>query len=516
MGTRTGRLAAVDIGTNSIHLVIVEVDPAGQEFKILDREKEIVRLGKGSTDMKHLSKRAMDRSLAVLRRFKALADARRAPLRAVATSAVREATNQEEFRTRARREAGVAIEVISGFEEARLIYQGVLKALPVYGKKVLLVDIGGGSTEFLLGQKDTVHYDNSLKLGAIRLTERFFPSPTIRRREIEECRRFIRGTLNPVARELKPREWDLAVGTSGTIESVAQMTRALRGEDRNGGLNHFRFTREELDQIVEQVLEAKTLRQREKVEGLDPDRADIISAGVLILEQIFEELELGRMTVSGYALREGLVIDTIHKLTKRKWVFEDLRHKNTLTLGQRLHIDEAHAHHTALLALRLFDQTRSLHELGEAERDLLETATLLHDTGFYISHAQHHLHSYYLIRNSELLGFNEDEKEIIANVARYHRKSHPKSRHETFQRLNGRGRDIVRKLAALLRIADGLDRSHTQIVRDVLCRISPQHLKVYLRPSPVADLTLEVWGAERKKALFEEVFGRTVVFKIKA
>jgi exopolyphosphatase/guanosine-5'-triphosphate,3'-diphosphate pyrophosphatase len=506
----TDRLAAVDVGTNSFHLVIVEVDHAGQEFKILDREKEIVRLGSGSSDMKRLSQRAMKRGLAALKRFKALADARGAPLRAVATSAVREAVNQEEFRARAKREVGVAIEIISGFEEARLIYLGILKALPVFGKRVLLVDIGGGSTEFLLGQKDAIHCDNSLKLGAIRLTERFFSSPKVRPRAVEECRHYIRGMLNPVVRELKRQDWDLAVGTSGTIENVAQMVRALRGEDRNGGLNNFRFSRDELDRVVKRVLQARTPRQRAKIKGLDPDRTDIITAGVLILEQVFEELELGQLTVSGYALREGLVIDTIHKRYKRKWVFEGLRHKNVLSLAKQFNYDEAHAQHTALLALRLFDQTRSLHGLGEAERDFLETAALLHDIGFHISHAQHHLHSYYLIRNSELLGFTEDEKEIIANLARYHRKSHPKPKHETFQRLDAHGREVVRTLAALLRIADGLDRSHTRAVRDVVCRITPRRVKLTLRPAPGADLTLEIWGAQRKKALLEDLFGRPV------
>lgn len=516
MKKKPDRLAAVDIGTNSFHLVIVEVDNAGQEFKVLDREKEIVRLGSGSSDMKRLSRQAMERGLAALKRFKALADALGAPLRAVATSAVREAANQEEFRVRAKREVGIEIEIISGFEEARLIYLGILKALPVFGKRVLLVDIGGGSTEFLLGQKDTILFDNSLKLGAIRLTERFFLYPKVRPRAIEECREYIRGMLNPVVRELKRRDWELAVGTAGTIENVAQMVRILRGEGRNGGLNNFRFTREELDHVVNRVLEARTPRQRAKIKGLDPDRTDIITAGVLILEQVFEELDLWQMTVSGYALREGLVIDTIHKRYKRKWVFDDLRHKNVLSLAQRFNYDEAHAQHTALLALRLFDQTKSLHGLGEAERDFLETAALLHDVGFHISHAQHHLHSYYLIRNSEMLGFTEDEKEIIANLARYHRKSHPKPKHETFQRFDAHGQEIVRTLAALLRIADGLDRSHTNAVRDVVCRITPRRLKLSLRPAPGTDLTLEIWGALRKKALLEELFGRSVIFNTAA
>jgi len=513
MKKKPDRLAAIDVGTNSFHLVVVEVDHAGQEFKVLDREKEIVRLGSGSSDMKRISRRAMARGLTALKRFKALAVARGALLRAVATSAVREAANREEFRARAKREVGVAIEIISGVEEARLIYQGILKALPVFGKRILLVDIGGGSTEFLLGQKDAIRFDNSLKLGAIRLTERFFPSPKIRPRAVEECRRYIRGMLNPVIRELKRQDWDLVVGTSGTVENIAQMVRVLRGEDRNGGLNNFRFTRNELARVVKRVVPARTPRQRAKIKGLDPDRTDIITAGVLILEQLFKELDLGRMTVSGYALREGMVIDTIRQRYKRKWVFEDLRHKNVLLLAQRFNSDETHAQHTALLALRLFDQTRSLHGLGEAERDFLEIAALLHDVGFHISHAQHHMHSYYLIRNAELLGFTEDEKEIIANLARYHRKSHPKPKHETFQRLDAHGQKVVRTLAGLLRIADGLDRSHTKAVRDVVCRITPLRVKLTLRPAPGADLTLDIWGAQRKKALLEELFGRTVVLK---
>src|SRR5512138_689145 len=192
------RLAAVDIGTNSFHLIIAEADIESGSFKILGREKEIVRLGSGSTDMKYLSPEAITRGIETLKLFKGLADSAEAPLRAIATSAVREASNQYEFIRKAWNEAGVKIEVASGYEEARFIYLGVLQALQVFDKQILLIDIGGGSTEFLIGQKREILYDNSLKLGAIRFTQKFFEPDKIESKEIKECRKYIQGNMNPV------------------------------------------------------------------------------------------------------------------------------------------------------------------------------------------------------------------------------------------------------------------------------------------------------------------------------
>ncbi len=516
---RSKNLAAIDIGTNSFHLIVVDVDKRNRKFKILTREKEIVRLGSGSTDMKHLSENAMNRGIEALKRFKAIADAARAPVRAIATSAVREALNQSEFLRRVKSATGIKIEIASGSEESRLIYLGVLQALPVFNRKILLMDIGGGSTEFLIGRQREIFYENSLKLGAIRLTQRFFTSEKLTPKSVKQCRKFVWGTINLVSREIKKHDYDMAIGSSGTILNIASMIRLMRGEPAAIKTNNFSFSRRELNKIVEKLTKAKDVKQRAKIPGLDVSRADIIVAGALILEQIFEELNIKRMTVSEFALREGIILDTIEKQYKRKnfHPLNDIRYRSVLHLAENFKYEMQHSHHTAHLALRIFDQTRKLHKLGDAEREFLEAAALLHEIGFFISHSQHHRHSYYIVRNSELMGFTDNEKEIIANIARYHRKSHPKLKHEEFGRLTPEDQSVVQKLSAILRVADGLDRTHSSVVKDVTCKASGKNAAFILhREHKRTPVDLEIWGAERKKELFEEVFGVRVKFKARA
>jgi exopolyphosphatase/guanosine-5'-triphosphate,3'-diphosphate pyrophosphatase len=512
------RLAAVDIGTNSFHLIIADVEGSSANFKILGREKEIVRLGTGSSDMKFLTEDAITRGISTLKRFKGLADAAGAPLRAIATSAVREAINQNEFIKRAYDEAGVKVEIASGFEEARFIYLGVLQALPVFDKKILLIDIGGGSTEFLIGQKREVFYDNSIKLGAIRLTQRFFNSDRTESKAVKECRKFIKGTMNPVKRQLENINFDTAVGSSGTIVNIANMIRIAKTGEPEGRLNNFTLTKEELYEITEKIIEAKTEKQILKIPGLDPSRADIITAGALILEQIFKELKIKQLTVSDFALREGIILDTIETrlALKEHDHLTDIRYKSVIQLAENFKYEKEHSDHTSILALKIFDQTKDIHKLGNLEREYLEAASILHEVGCFVSHSQHHRHSYYLIRNSELLGFTENEKEIIANIARYHRKSHPRQKHETFAKLNPQDQTIVKKLASILRIADGLDRTHASAVNNVNCINVNGELNIVLEKSPYGNtnLELEIWGAENKKALFEETFGVKVKFEV--
>jgi exopolyphosphatase/guanosine-5'-triphosphate,3'-diphosphate pyrophosphatase len=514
MKKKNQRLAVIDLGTNSFHMIIAELHPRNHTFTILDKEKDYVRIGSGKSDMKQLSPSAMERGIMALRRFKGLAQRFQAPVRAVATSAIREALNQQEYLLRVRRVTGINIEVISGFEEVRLIYLGVLKALPVFGKRVLLVDIGGGSTDFLLARRDTILYDNTLKIGALRLHQRFFAGKKITDVAIDKCRKYIRGTLNPVTRKIRRQRFDVAVGTSGTVETIANMIRIRRGLDSSYKMNSFTFNARELTDVVLEIVGIRDARKRARLPGLDADRADIIVSGGLILEQVIEDLGIKRMTVSEYALREGVVIDTMNRATRTPDVFDDIKQKSVSVLAAKFQYSRMHAEHTAMLAIRIFTQTRRLHGLGSREREFLEVAALLHDIGFYISHAQHHRHTYYLIRNAELLGFTEEEKEIIANVARYHRKSHPKQKHEAFVQLTPDNQQLVRKLAAILRVADGLDRSHTCSVRDVVVRIRQGKVCLVVRPSGHADVSLELWGAVRKKRLFEEMYGCDLQFRV--
>ncbi|HLP15025.1 MAG TPA: Ppx/GppA phosphatase family protein [Bacteroidota bacterium] len=517
MKTQKRNLAAIDVGTNSIHLIVAEVDPETAGFRTLGREKALVRLGSGSTDMKYLSEPAMDRALLALKRFKKIADASEAQVRAIATSAVREALNKEEFIRRVRSETGIRIEIASGVEEARLIHLGVLQALPVYSKRHLMIDIGGGSTEFLLGHEREVLFNNSLKLGAVRLSERFFKTERTRKEAIEECRNYVRGILAPVERGLHGLHFDLAIGSSGTITNLAQIVNVSRGGAVDALLNGFVFTRRELDAAVERILACRDAEERSLIPGLDPSRADIIVAGALIIDEIFEVLSLKSMTVSDFALREGIILDTIEKFfrTRRLDHLHDIRFASVLHIAEQFRYEKKHARQVAQLALQIFDQTEALHHLGATERMYLESAAILHEVGLFVSHAQHHRHSYYLIRNAELLGFTENEKEIVANIARYHRKSHPKVKHEGYNRLDPDEQDVVHKLASILRIADGLDRTHMGVIKEIeVVRKGNRSgvTQMIIRHHTGGD-ELELWGAERKKELFEKTFKTRVEFK---
>lgn len=509
-------IAAIDVGTNSFHLIVCDVNSTTGRFRILDREKENVRLGTGSKDMKHLSAGAMKRGVAALKRFKRIADSFRASIRAIATSAVREALNKEEFISLVKKETGISVEIASGFEEARLIHLGILQALPVFHKKILLVDIGGGSTEFLVGQKRTIRYGNSLKLGAVRLTQRFFPSAKTSPRDVKECRKYIKGMLAPVLREVEKLEYDIAVGSSGTITTIARIIRAARGFDSESSVNGFSFKKKELDRAIDDILQRKNASERAEIAGIDPARADIILAGTLILEQITEAFGIKEMKVSEFALREGIIFDTIEKQNAGVQIdhFNDIRYSSVLHVAEQFRFEETHSRHVAKLALSIFDQTKQIHGLGETERNYLESGALLHEIGLFISHSQHHRHSYYLIRNAEMFGYLESEKEMIANIARYHRKSHPKLKHEGYGNLTYEQQQVVNALSSILRIADGLDRTHASAVRSVTVHKRSNAVIITAHPRRQSvPIDLEVWGAEQKKSLFEQTFDCRVSVK---
>jgi exopolyphosphatase/guanosine-5'-triphosphate,3'-diphosphate pyrophosphatase len=324
--------------------------------------------------------------------------------------------------------------------------------------------------------------------------------------------------MQPVTRDIAKNKFELAIGSSGTILNLANIISFKKGGNADTRLNNFIFTREELYETVNEILEAKTLKQRMKIPGLDPVRADIITAGALILEQIFKELKIKEMTVSEFALREGIIFDTIEKqyMLKEGDHLSNLRYASVMHIAENFRVEKEHSKHVTELALKIFDLTKKLHKLSQQEREYLEAAAILHEVGAFVAHSQHHRHSYYLIRNAEMLGFTENEKEIIANVARYHRKSHPKTKHVDFVKLTEDDQKTVRKLAAILRVADGLDRSHTSSisVKDITAVIEDKTVTFTISGEGGSDLALEIWGAESKKQLFEEVYGVKAEFKV--
>ncbi len=507
-------LAAIDIGTNSIHLVVARV-AANDRFEVVAREREMVRLGSGPGDMKVLDRDAMDRGIDALDHMRRVAEAEGATIRAVATSAVREAENHDTFVRRARDESGVDVEVISGIEEARLIHLGVLQAVPVFDKRLMLVDIGGGSTELLIGERGEVLAARSLKLGAIRLTARFFGGERIHPAAVGACRQFVRSTLAPFVPEVQHLGFDVLVGSSGTIMAIAAMVAARRGEPSPITFNNFEFTRDELDDVIGRLLLVDTVEKRKAFPGLDPRRADIILGGAIILEQVMHRCGAKRLVVSENALREGVLLDTVQRSRGGTLHhLRDLSHASVLHLMEQCDERPDHSREVARLALELFDATANVHGMDEAAREYLEASALLANVGLFISHTKHHLHTYYVIRNSEhLTGFTDREIEIIALVARYHRKSAPKPEHAEFARLWPADQDLVRTLAALLRVAIGLDRSYERRVATVRAEDDGEHLTIELVPSGDADITLEHYAADARKALLEQVLDRLITVR---
>ena len=415
------KLAALDIGTNSFHLIVVSVLPNGN-FEIIDREKEVIRLSEGNVgDIKIIQPHSIERAIKAIERFITIAKSHNAKLRATATSAVRESINKTEFIQEVLKKTGLQIEIISGLEEARLIYLGILKAVPIYNHKSLCIDIGGGSTEFILGNKGIIEYSNSLKLGAVRLTQRFFPNYILKDENVILAKKWVEGVLAPIKNGLAGKEIEYFVGSSGTIMNVGMMIQA-EGIDRNKEnpiFNNFEFTAEELFEVERKILKCITPDDRKTIPGLEEKRIDIIPAGVIIIATIFRVLKIKKMIISDYALREGVILDSMDKLG----ICEDgnklhnIRFESIKQLADSSKYDSVHCYNVAKLSVQIFDQIVELHKLDENAREYLEAASILHDIGYHISHSQHHKHSYYIIRNSFIRNVKVVESEHLFDFA---------------------------------------------------------------------------------------------------
>jgi len=505
-------LAAVDVGTNSLHLVVARTT-GGDRFEVLTREKEMVRLGSGSSEMKELAPDAIDRAVAALDRFRRIADSHGAPLRAVATSAVREAENRKALLRRARKEAGVEIEVVSGVEEARLIHLGVLQALELYDRRLLLCDIGGGSTELLVGERGEVLASVSFKLGAVRLTNRFFPNEGLHPSSVDSCRRHVQAVLSSFDRAIEQHPFEVAVGSSGSIEQVLRLARGLEGAEPLRTLNGAVLKRKQVGAVVEALIEARAQGTTGELPDLDPKRADIALAGALVLEGVVRRFGVKELVISEYALREGVFLDTVQRQTGGSVEhLRDVAMRSVVDLMDACDEDVDHSRHVARLALELWDATAEVHGGDDDARALLEAGALLANVGLAISHAKHHKHSYYVVRNSDrLVGLTDEEIEVVAQIARYHRKSAPKARHPEWAALDADDQRTVVVAAAVLRVAIGLDRSHRQLVAGLRVRREAEATTIELVPTSAGlDLELERWSGDERTRLLADVLGGPV------
>jgi exopolyphosphatase/guanosine-5'-triphosphate,3'-diphosphate pyrophosphatase len=508
------RLAAIDIGTNSLHMIVVQVQ-ADLSFEVIDREKQMVRLGAGGLDGRALTPDAMNLALQVLSKFSRLAQSHQVDhIIAGATSAVREAENGGEFLNAIASQTGIRARVLSGTEEARLIHLAAAYGLGLSGEVAVVVDIGGGSVEITRGTGPTVDVGRSFKIGVIRLTERFVKSDPISSRDERKLVRYIEGELDAYLDKITRAGFDRVVGTSGTILSLGAIAAVERERAPAGPLRNRRVSAKQLRRTRKQ-LTSLSLEKRLQVPGLDPRRADLAVAGAILLDTIVRRLAADEISLCDLSLREGLILDYIAKHRKeiaQADLYPDVRRRSVVELAQRCNYWPDHAHHIAKLATLLFDRTRGIHGLTDREREWLEYAAILHDTGVHISYEQHHKHSYYLISNGDLRGFEPYEVEMIALIARYHRRATPQRRHQGFGDLRRRRRRIVRTLAAMLRLAENLDRSHAQIIGGVDFHDRGDDALLQMRTS--GDAELELWAAQRHAAPFERVIGKPLRIEV--
>jgi exopolyphosphatase/guanosine-5'-triphosphate,3'-diphosphate pyrophosphatase len=500
------RVAAMDLGSNSFHLLVADVHADGH-IDPLVQEKEMLRLGDVVSRHGTIPVTAADQAVATVRRFRLLAEAAEATeIIAKATAAIRRAANGGEVVDRIRAETGVHVDVIGGLEEARLIFGAVRASVVLDPSPALCFDLGGGSLEVMVGDASSLVWATSVPLGVARLSADFVHSDPISKRDRRALREHIDTVLKPVVAEVSSFEPKLAVGSRGTLESLAEMVAARRDEDTPTTLNQLTIDRSEFLSL-HQVLMASKAADRLRLAGLDARRVDLIVAGSMVLATATDAFGFDQLTISEWALREGIVLDTVRLHDPTEWSGDphSLRGSAVSSLARRCNWSEAHARQVAMLSLALFDATAELHGLGDADRELLEFAALLHDIGEHVASSGHHKHGAYLVRNGQLRGFAPDEVELLAAVVRWHRRGEPRVSDE-FPLLDARAIERVRVLAAILRVADGLDRSRNQNVYGLDVMVTPS--LVLLRVRAVDDAELEIWGARRKRALLEKVFDR--------
>jgi exopolyphosphatase/guanosine-5'-triphosphate,3'-diphosphate pyrophosphatase len=501
------RIAAIDVGSNSIRLVVAEVLTSGG-YRVLDEERENTRLAAALTKTGRLDPKAADSSVTVLRNFLSIAAGYGVnQVRAIGTSALRDAEDGPEFCDRVRKELKLSIEVISANEEARLAFLSVARAFDISGRRVAVADIGGGSTEIVLASSGLVDQVYETKLGAVRVAEECGVTGRSNEKRVAKLREFIDRTLKKEIGK-PPFVPDMLFGTGGTFTALASIIMArqgLAGQPMWG----FRVSRAQIRHLVADLANM-SLERRCKVVGLSPQRADIIVAGLAVVERIMRKLGANVVQVHTRGVRDGLMLTMVQQLPTPPTVPTEDRRAAVEEFAKNCGVDLPHARQVARIAGSLWQQLAGPLKLKPEDRELIESAALIANVGYLINFDGHHKHSYHLIVNSELPGFERRQLQILANVARYHRGTRPKKRHENFSELSVEDQKRVCELAAILRLALALDRTHQQHVGEVRARVRDDVVRIVVQSQDEANVDL--WAAERKVDLFEKVFGRKVSF----
>ena len=503
------RIAAIDLGTNSFHAVIVDIYPDGS-FRTVDKLKEMVILAeKGMNNQ--LSEDAIERGLDALRRIKFLCDSQDVEhILACATSAIREAKNGGDFIQRTIDEVGIKARAISGKKEAEMIGLAINYSIALGNEMVLMVDIGGGSVEFIVGNCDGFQYLTSLKLGVARMAAQFVNSDPIKESEIEALQTHFKKELKEVSEVIKKHPVTTIIGSSGTMENIAAMIADSNSMSTSMTLNEFVYSAKDFQSFYSYFIKLNQ-KKRLKETYLEEKRVNIINPGMVLVNVLINEFNIKNIKISEAALRDGMIIDYINNEkeksnTQLATPIADPRERSIHELLRKCNWQKEHSNHVATMALQIFDVFKKDLKLPESDRELLKYASLLHDIGYYVSHSKHHKHALYLIKHSDLKGFNEDEINVMAHVARYHRRSTPNKRHQDYKALEKKIRKRIKKLSAILSVADGLDRSHFQNVQKLEIKQTKKDIKFLIITE--GDPELEIWGAERKSKLFEKVTGK--------
>jgi exopolyphosphatase/guanosine-5'-triphosphate,3'-diphosphate pyrophosphatase len=499
-------IASIDVGSNAIRIMIAQVTRNGS-LRPLVRRREPIRLGRDVFSTGKISPQLIQASVRAFKRFKILCEQHKVILiRAVGTSALREAMNGAALIKAVQTRTGITIEIISGEEEARLIQVAVSKAIILRRKLAVLVDMGGGSTEVSLLHNCDMIMSETHPIGAVRLLHLLGAKKLSSAQFTRLVREYVSGLQRQLKRHISKRKVHLCIGTGGNFECLGDLrARLLKKQSRD------RLTLTDLQTILEH-LNSLSLTDRVRKLGLRPDRADVIVPAAAILAEIMRAAEVSQVRLPGVGLKEGILIDLLPQVqSKRAQTIRQQQIAFALELGRIYQNDMKHAETVRERAVYLFNRSARIHKLTPDTRVLLEIAALLHDIGHFVNSDEHHKHSMYLIRSTPLLGFDKRAQDIIACVARYHRKAAPKSDHEVYQQLSKADQRIVCKLAALLRIADASDRGRGR-VKQLELRNQGNACVVSLRGS--GELLLEEWSIRKKADLFESLFKRKVAVKI--
>ncbi len=490
-------IAAIDVGSNAIRMVVGRVSGTDQ-MEPIENIRIPVRLGQDVFSVGHIGEPSMQAALDAFLRFHKIAGQFEVKqIRAVATSAMREAENSDILIDRVIQHTGIQVDIISGEEEARLIHLAVGKAINLQHKKTVLIDIGGGSIEVAISQGNKIISAESYDMGTVRLLrsldDRVQKSFWVLLHEYTESAR------GRIKRELGKRKLDLCIGTGGNLEELGNLRRKIFKRDSS----HL-ITVNELETLGEKISKM-TFDQRIKKLNLRPDRADVILPATMVLLMIVHEAHIKEIQIPGVGLKDGVLWDMMPLALGSQLPRHEQIWTSATRLGQKYQFDGEHGVRVAKIAQSVFDQTLVLHNLEEGDRLFLEVASILHDVGHFIDTLNHDKHGYYILKNSSLIGLDERQRDIVANIIRYHRKTAPTNQDEQFKALAQKDRLIVTKLCALLRLADAVEVSHTARIRD----LTMKKVKGYWQLKMVGEgnLLLEKWALEKRKALFEEVFG---------